>query len=110
MDVDEEEVGEEQGGERGVEAEGCGIEGGNQAGEQDRRDGYGGEEGASVAMVEAVAFFEVVRGGAGVEEAVGCVEHPDGDRHREDGGEREMNVVGRGDEPGPEGGDGWGVE
>jgi hypothetical protein len=67
-------------------------------------------------MVEVVASFEVfVMGWIGVEEAgvhqtIGCVEHPDCDGHCECGGDRKVDVVGGGDEPCPEDGDGWSVE
>ena len=45
------------------------------------------EERAAVTMMEAVALFELGRGlaagkRAGVEQAVGGIEHPDGDEHR----------------------------
>ncbi len=75
-----------------------------------------GEEGGAVAMVEEVAGFEVfVMGGVGLEEArvhqaIGSVEHPDGDGHGKCGGDGKVDVVGGGDEPRPEYGDGGGVE
>jgi hypothetical protein len=56
--------------------------------------------------VEVMAGFERVL----VEEAVGGVERPDGEEHGEDGGCGEVDVVGAGDEPGPESGYGRGVE
>lgn len=95
-----------------VEARQQGCE--DKGGERDPRD-----EDAAVAMVKAVASFEFVGlGGAetvgvkktGIEKPVGRVEHPDGDGH---GGRccgRQMDVVGAGDEPGPESGDGGRVE
>ena len=54
-----------------------------------------GEEGGAMAVVEVVAGFEVLLlpglavEQAGVEQAVGGVEHPDGEEHGDDGGERE---------------------
>ena len=47
---------------------------------------------------------------ARVHQAIGGVEHPDGDGHCECGGDGKVNVVGGGDEPCPEDGDGWSVE
>jgi len=67
-------------------------------------------------MVEVVAGFErsdverVFGEQARVEEPVGDVEHPDGEEHSGDAGCGQVDVVGEGDEPGPECGDGWGVE
>ena len=73
------------------------------------------EEGAAMAMMETVALFELGRGlaagkRAGVEEAVGGVEHPDGDEHRGRCGEGKMKADGRSDGDGPDGGDGGCVE
>ena len=67
-------------------------------------------------MVEVVAGFErsdverVFGEQARVEEPVGDVEHPNGEEHGEDADLWETKVIGIGDEPGPECGDGWGVE
>jgi hypothetical protein len=75
-----------------------------------------GEEEGAVAVVKVVAGFEVskeVRLGvesAGVHEAVGGVERPDGEGHSQRRREREMGLVGSGDEPSPEGCNGGGVE
>jgi hypothetical protein len=72
-------------------------------------------EDAAMLIVEEVARLElfvqigvegnvvsVVLEEAGVEQAIGCVEHPDGDRHGEDGGRGEADVVTGGEKPGPE--------
>jgi hypothetical protein len=60
-------------------------------------------------MVEVVTGFEfvVVRG---VENAIGGVEDPDGEGHGSGCGGGKANVAGAGDEPGPERGNGGGVE
>ncbi len=50
------------------------------------------------------------RGNAGVQEAVGGVDHPDGEEHGGWLGPGEMDVGAAGDEDGPEGGYGGGVE
>ena len=64
-----------------------------------------------MAVVEVMTGFEVGgSGGLGVEEAVGGIERPDSGGHREEGGGGEVHVAGAGDEPGPEYGDGGGVE
>jgi len=61
-----------------------------------------------MAMVEVVARFEVrltpalAVERARVQQTVGGIEHPDGDEHREDGGQRKPDTVGGGDEPDPE--------
>jgi hypothetical protein len=67
-------------------------------------------------VMEEVTGFEV--GGvegvgeelAGVQEAVGGVEHPDGEEHGCKPSGEEVKMDGAGYEPGPEGGYGWGVE
>jgi hypothetical protein len=108
--VYEDEVSEDQAAEDEVEADGFGFEAGKEQGEGNGGDEDASEEGGAVAMVEEVARFEGVGlGGLGVEETVGGVEHPHGDGHGERGGEREAEVVGAGDEPGPERGYGGGV-
>ena len=67
-------------------------------------------------MVEVVACFErsdvegVFGEQARVEEPVGDIEHPNGEEHSEDADLCKMKVIGRGDEPGPECGNGGGVE
>ena len=48
--------------------------------------------------------------GVGVEEAVGGVERPHSEEHGEDGGDGEVEVIGAGNEPRPEGGYRGGVE
>ena len=79
-------------------------------------DGDDGEEAGGVAVMEEVARFEVVgvegvgEEGAGVEEAVGGVERPDAEEHGGQTGGGEVDTSGAGDEPGPEGGYGGGVE
>jgi hypothetical protein len=45
-----------------------------------------------------------------VQEAIGGIEHPDGDGHGQSRSERKTDVVRRSDEPCPEGGDCRGVE
>lgn len=47
---------------------------------------------------------------AGIEQTVGGVEHPDGDKHGQNGGDGEVDVVGSGDEPDPEGGHSRGIQ
>jgi hypothetical protein len=59
------------------------------------------------AGLEAGSSLESLAGPAGgqnsgVQQAVGSVKRPHGDRHRERGGERQSDVVGRSQEPGPE--------
>ena len=67
-------------------------------------------------MVEVMASFErsgverVLGEQARIEEPIGDVEHPDGEEHCQNADHRETNMVGRGDEPSPERGDGGGVE
>jgi hypothetical protein len=62
-------------------------------------------------MVEVVAGFEFSRaGGGGVEDTVGGIEHPDGQKHRGKACGRYMEGNGSGDEPCPQGGDGWCIE
>jgi hypothetical protein len=69
-----------------------------------------------VAVVEVVAYLKAfVVAWVGVEdmrvhEAIGGVEHPDGDRYGQSGSEGKANVVRRSDEPCPESGDGRRVE
>ena len=119
--VDENEVAEYQGSKDEVEVDGVGID----VREKDREScgckNDSVEEEGPVAMVEVVAGFEVAEEmrlgveGAGVHEAgvhqtIGGVERPDGEGHGELRDEWEMNLIGGCDEPGPEGGDGWGVE
>jgi hypothetical protein len=114
--VDEDEVAEEESAEQKVEVDGFGGESEKEWGES-----YGGEQnscekGSAVAVMEVVAGFEVLLARrlaveeASVEEAVGGVEHPDGDEHGEDGGEGKADVVGGSDEPDPERGYGGSVE
>jgi hypothetical protein len=114
--VDENEVAEEESAEQEVKVDGFGGEP-----EKERGESYGGEqnsreEGGAVAVVEVVAGFEVLLvwglavEEASVEKAVGGVEHPDSDEHRQDGGEGKADVVGGGDEPDPEGGYSGSVE
>jgi len=115
-DVDEDEVTGEQDSQDEVEVDGLGGEAGKKDCEGDGGEDDAGEEGGAMTVVEVMAGFEVFFGRvagveeAGVQEAVGGVEHPDGDGHGEGGGEGETDVVGGGDEPGPESGDGGGVE
>ncbi len=76
---------------------------------KDEGDGSGsdeGEEASAVAMMEEVSSFEaggrlVVGERPGVEEAIGGVEHPNGDEHGGglDPGERDAGA--EGDEEGP---------
>jgi hypothetical protein len=78
-------------------------------------DGDEDEKRAAMAMMEAVALFELGwRLAAGerarVEETVGGVEHPDGDEHRGRSGEGKMQANGGRDGDGPDGGDGGCVE
>jgi hypothetical protein len=129
--MDEDEVGEEQHAEDEVEVESSGGEPRQKQGEGERGGEDAGAEGAAVVVVEEMAGFEVCDGRVevvermgfqgtvieragveetGVEEAVGGVEGPDGGGHREGRGERQADVVGGGEEPGPERGDGGGVE
>jgi len=114
--VDEDEVGEDRRAEDEVEMNRRGFEMREERGECDGGEKDSGEEEGAVAMVEVVAGFEVGEEvglrveDAGVHETVGCVEHPDGEGHGERRGEGEMDLVGCGDEPGPQGSDGGGVE
>jgi hypothetical protein len=95
------------------------------SGEGDRVEDDEGDEGGAVSVVEAVAGFEVGGrdarfrdarferrgvGEAGVQQAVGGVNHPDGEEHGGWLGPGEMEVRAAGDEDGPEGGYGGGVE
>jgi hypothetical protein len=107
----------------------AGVEMAEKLGECEGSENDDGEEAGAVLVVEAVAGFEVrvvvwrawevdiwdvdvdvnVED-AGVEEAVGGVDHPDGYEHRGGGSPGKDEVGAAGDEEGPEGGDGWGVE
>ena len=71
--VDEEEPGEDQGAEDGVEAECFGWEVAEERGKGERVDEDRAEEGGGVAVVEEVAGFEV-GGVEGVAEEVAGVE------------------------------------
>ena len=114
--VDEDEVGGDEACEDEVEVDGLGFEVRQKQSEGDRGKEDSEEEGGTVTVMEVVAGFEaLIVGGVGVEEtrvhqAIGGVEHPDGDGHGQSGSEGKMNVVRRSDEPCPECGDGWGVE
>jgi hypothetical protein len=115
--VDEDEVSGDNDSEDEVEVDGFGFES-----REKRCEGDGGEEdsqqeGGAVVVVEVVAGFElfvvadcVDVEDTGVHQTIGGVEHPDGESHGQCGSDRKVNVAGRGDEPGPESGDGWGVE
>ena len=104
--MDEDEVSEDQAAEDEVEMDRCGFEAGEKDCEGDRGEEDAGEEGSAVVVMEVVTGFE----GVLVEETVGGVESPDGEKHGEDGGDREMDVVRQGDEPRPESGYRGGVE
>jgi hypothetical protein len=110
--VNEDEVSEEHRAEDEVEAERRCGEMREQRGEKQRGEDDADDKGAAVEPMEVVAFFEFVfrLDGTGVEKAIGGIEHPDGDGHGEDGRGRQPDVVGAGDEPCPEGGDGGCVE
>jgi hypothetical protein len=114
--VDEDEVTAEEAAEDQVEMNGGGCEARKEDGQRDGGEEDSGEEEGAVTVVEVVAGFEIVRlGGRGVHltcihETIGGVEHPDGDGHGEDGGDREAEMGSRGDEPGPENGYGGGIE
>ena len=114
--VNKDEIGEDQTAEDEVEMDRFGHEMGQQHCEGDGSKKDSDDEGAAVAMVEVVAGFErscverVFGEQACVEKPVGDVQHPDGEEHGEDADLWKTNVIGRGDEPGPECGDGWGVE
>jgi hypothetical protein len=109
--VNEDEVSEDEDSEDEVEVDGFVREARKEDGEGDGTEKDSGEKGCAVAIVEAVAGFEGgVAGRLGVEDAIGCVERPDGDEHGERGGEGKVDVVGGGDEPGPERGYRGGVE
>jgi hypothetical protein len=114
--VDEDEVSGQKASQDEVEAKRGWLDAGKKDGECDGREEDADQEGGAVLVVEAVAGFEAIfaRGWSvektGVHEAIGGVEHPDGDRHGEDGGLGKMDVAGSCDEPCPEGGDGWGIE
>jgi hypothetical protein len=112
--VNEDEVTGEQTAEDEIEVDGCGFE----MGEKDC-ECYGGcrdagEECAAMAIVKEVTRFEVSVGDgsdeAGIEKAVGDVEHPDSEKHGNDADGWQEKVIGGGDEPDPERGDGRGVE
>jgi len=114
--VDKDEVSGEERAENEVEANGVGVEAGDKESECDRGGEDAQEEERAVAVVEAMAMQEIAsveRTGiekAGVEQTVGCIEHPDGDGHGGGGDEWKRDVDGGGEEPGPEDGDGGGVE
>ncbi len=114
--MDEEEVGGDEDSENEVEADCFGLEVGKKDCESDEGEEDGDTEGAAVTVMEVVAGFEVfVASWAGVEEtrvhqAIGGVEHPDGEGHGKCRGEWKLDVVRAGDEPRPESGDCWCVE
>ena len=115
-DVNEDEVSEDEGSENEIEADGSDFEMREEQRESDGREEDSGEEKGAVAVVEVVAGFEVFEEvrlgveGAGVHQTIGCVEGPDGESHSQCRSEWEMDLVGGGDEPRPESGDGGGVE
>jgi hypothetical protein len=114
--VDENEVGGDEASEDDVEVDGFGFEVGKKESEGDGGKEDSREEGGTVAVVEVVAGFEalgVVWVGVKetrVHEAIGSVEHPDGDGHRQSRREGKADVVRRSNEPCPESSDGWGIE
>jgi hypothetical protein len=62
------------------------VDGSQQRDKDAGGDGDDDEEGAAMAMMEAMTLLELGRGlaageWAGVEQAIGGVEHPDGDEH-----------------------------
>jgi len=114
--VDEDEVAADQAPEDEVEVYRLGFKVREKDCEGDGGEEDSGEEGCAMAVVEVVASFEVFVMGridveeAGVHQAIGGVEHPDGDGHCERGGDGQVDVIGGGDEPCPENSDGWSVE
>lgn len=86
--VDEKKPGEQERAEESVEAKSFREQERKQHGQTDGAKDDDGKEGATMAMVEVVASFEVVGGvgTGGVEEAVAGVEHPDGKEHGHQGG------------------------
>jgi len=119
--VNEDEVAGEKASKDEVEMQCGGFEAGKESGQGEGGEENSGEEGGSVVVVKVVAGFEVFGGvdlklnemnihQTGVHQAIGGVEHPDGDGHGEDGRGGEMDVIYTGDEPGPEGGDGGGIQ
>ena len=113
--VDEEEPGGEEDSEGGVEVECGGIEAMEGEGERYGGEEDDGDERAAVAVVKAVTLFEVcgsgaIGVGAGVEEAVGSVEHPDGKEHGKGAEPGKMDSGAMRDEGGPDGSDRGGVK
>ena len=114
--VDEDEVSEEQAAEDEVEVDRLGGETEQQRRECCRSQQYPGKEEAAMTVVKVVAGFEVLLlprlavEQPRVEKAVGGVEHPHGDKHRGDRRGGKADVVGGGDEPHPESGDGGSIE
>ncbi len=87
-DVDEDEVAEDQTSQDEIEVDGFRGNAWEEDGQGEGGEEDSCEEDGSVAMVEVMTGFEVGgRGGLGVEEAVGGVERPDSDGHREDRGD-----------------------
>lgn len=100
-----------------VKVQGCGKKAGKQCSDADSCNRNDSEKCAPVAEVEKVTCFQfrgpdAVRGMKvpGVEETVGCVENPDGEKHGSRRDHRQSGMCGSRHEQGPESGDGWGVE
>jgi hypothetical protein len=89
--VDEHEVTDDEGCEDEIEVDGLGVEVRKDDRERDGAEEYSSEEGGAIAVVEEVTSLQpFVAGGidvqyASVHEAIGSVEHPDGDGHGDGG-------------------------
>ena len=119
--MDEDEVAGQQASKDEVEVKGGGFEVGKKDSQGDRREQDSDEECGAMLVMKVVAGFEALLLGecgvgepdihqTGIHQAIGGVEHPYGYGDGEDGRCEEMDVVRGGDEPGPKGGDGRGIE
>lgn len=115
MDVDEQHPGGKQRREQDVEVKRASVETVKQRCEGDGADCDEGDKECAVSVVKAVTRLkigvkvaDVER--ARVEQAIGGIDHPDGEKHGCGFGPRKVEVRTACDEDGPESRDGRGVE
>jgi len=112
--VNEDEVTGEQAAQDEVQVDGRGFEMREKDCECDGGCDDASKKCAAMAAMKVVTCFEVSVGDgsdeACIEKAVGCVEHPDREKHGNDADSWQAKMIGGGDEPDPERSNGWGVE
>jgi len=111
--MDENEVPGEQAAEDQVEVNGRGFETGQEDCKCDGGCEDAGKERTAMAVVKVVTRFEVSIGydsdEACIKKTIGDVEHPDREEHGNNANGWQAKVIGEGDEPNPEGSNGWGI-